>query len=355
MVNKLLLRILLLPFSLLFGIGVAVKALLYDVGLLSGVSFNIPVISVGNLTVGGAGKTPHVEYLIRLLSPYLQVAVLSRGYRRKTGGFRFARPQHTSDQVGDEPLLYARKYRNIVVAVSESRALGIPKLLQHRPDIKAILLDDAFQHRAVTPGLNILLTEFSDPFYNDWLLPAGRLREWPQAYKRADLVIVTKCPPDLSEEARDEMISKINPTPAQEVFFSRYVYYNPYAMWAPDNRLQITEAHEVLLICGIARTNYLLDYLHRTAGGVRIMEFEDHHVYTRYDLEMIIKHFGHMESPRKIVLTTEKDAMRLESFRDILDAHNMTIFILPIKVEFMFDDGKRFEACVKQHLLDFKV
>jgi tetraacyldisaccharide 4'-kinase len=206
MVDKWILRILLSPLALLFGIGVAIKSLAYKSGLLKGVSFSIPVINVGNLTVGGSGKTPHIEYLIRLLSPYLPVGTLSRGYKRKTKGFMLIRPGFNSDQAGDEPLLYARKYPGIAVSVCESRSIGIPKLLQSRPQTRVVLLDDAFQHRAINPNLNILLTEYDEPFYKDWLLPAGRLREWRGGYKRADLIIVTKCPADLPSEERDKRI-----------------------------------------------------------------------------------------------------------------------------------------------------
>jgi tetraacyldisaccharide 4'-kinase len=355
MVNKLILKLLLFPFSLLFGLGVAIKALLYEVGLLSGVKFSIPVINVGNLTVGGSGKTPHVEYVVRLLSPFIRVAILSRGYRRSTQGFRLAHPRQTSDDVGDEPLLYARKYRNIVVAVSESRALGVPKLLQHRPDIQTIVLDDAYQHRAITPSLNILLTTYSLPFYKDWLLPVGRLREWPSAYRRADAIIVTKCPVDLTPDERDVMIRRINPSERQPVFFSRYTYLDPYAMWAPQHRISLTEQHDVVLVCGIARTEYLLDYLHGVAGSVNMIQFEDHHIYSRYDLEMIEKHFAGMEGPDKIILTTEKDAMRLEPHRDFLLEHNLSVFILPIIVTFLFEDQQRFDSWIKRFLLEYKI
>lgn len=355
MVDKWFIKLLLSPLALLFGIGVAVKSLLYSTGLLKGVSFDIPVINVGNLTVGGAGKTPHVEYLIRLLSPYVPVATMSRGYKRKTKGFLIARPGHNSDQVGDEPLLYARKYPNVTVAVSESRVIGVPKLLQSRPSVRAIILDDAFQHRAIDPNLNILLTEFNDPFYKDWLLPAGRLREWRSGYRRADVIVVTKCPADLDVETKAEMIRKIDPFPHQRVFFSRYAYFDPYRMYQASVRTPITEDHEVLLICGIARTNYLLDYLHSRAGAVKLMQFEDHHVYTRHDLEMMKKYYDNMVGQKRMILTTEKDAMRLEVFRDFLSENNMHIDILPIMVEFLFDEGPLFDEWVKQFLLNFKV
>ena len=355
MFDKWFSRVLVSPIALLFGIGVGIKALLYKIGLLSGVKFSIPIVNVGNLTVGGAGKTPHVEYLIRLLGPFINVATMSRGYKRKTKGFMVVRPNHTSEQVGDEPLLYARKYRNIAVTVSESRSLGVPKLLQAAPAVQAIILDDAYQHRAITPHLNILLTEFNTPFYEDWLLPVGRLREWRAAYKRADLIIVSKCPPELSEIDRRNIVAKVAPLAHQRVFFSRYKYYDPYDMWSPQNRQRINEDHEVLLICGIARTNYLLDYLHDKAGSVKMLQYEDHHVYSRFDLERIKKYYDNMSrGANRLILTTEKDAMRLAPFRKMLITEQIPIYILPIEVVFLFDQFG-FDEEVKNFLLEFKV
>ena len=355
MTDKWFMRILLSPLALLFGIGVAIKGLLYETGLLKGVKFDIPIINVGNLTVGGSGKTPHVEYLINLLSPYLPLATLSRGYKRKTKGFLIARPGHNSDTVGDEPLMYARKYPQVTVAVSESRVIGVPKLLQSRPGIRAIILDDAYQHRAIQPNLNVLLTEHNDPFYNDWLLPAGRLREWRAGYQRADLIIVTKCPEDLSADEKVKIMARIDPYPDQRVFFSHYRYLTPYRMSQPSFRTVITQDHEILLICGIARTNYLLDYLNRHAGSVKLIQFEDHHVYTRHDLEMIKKYYDNMVGDKRLILTTEKDAMRLQAFMPWLSEQGMEVDILPIKVEFLFDEGPLFDEWVKQFLLNFKV
>ncbi len=355
MVDKWIKRILLSPFALLFGIGVAIKSLIYKVGLLKGVVFSIPVINVGNLTIGGAGKTPHVEYLIRLLSPYLPVGTLSRGYKRKTRGFMLIRPGFNSDQAGDEPLLYARKYPGVAVSVCESRSIGIPKLLQARPQTRVVLLDDAYQHMAIEPNLNILLTEYDEPFYEDWLLPAGRLREWRVGYQRADLIIVTKCPLVLSPLERDEILKKIKPVKDQRVFFSRYGYFAPYRMWDPQLRTEITDEHEVLLICGIAKTDYLLEYLNTKAGAVKLIQFEDHHVYTRRDLEMIKKYYDNMIGDKRMVLTTEKDAMRLEGFRDFFSEHNLQIDILPVQVSFLFDEGPKFDDWIQHFLLNFTV
>lgn len=355
MVDKWIKRILLSPFALLFGIGVMIKSFMYKTGLLRGVKFSIPVINVGNLNVGGSGKTPHVEYLIRLLSPYIPIATMSRGYKRKTTGFMLVRPGFTSDQVGDEPLMYARKYPGIAVSVSESRALGVPKLLQSRPRTRAVILDDAFQHRGVEPSMNILLTEYGDPFYDDWLMPSGRLREWRSGYRRADLIIVTKCPADISNEERQKIMQNIKPLPYQRVFFSQYKYFTPYRMWEHQQRFEIAKAHEVLLICGIARSEYLLEYLHTKSDSVKLLQFEDHHVYTRHDLEMMKKYYDNMMGTNRIILTTEKDAVRLEKHRDFFVENNMHLNILPIQVAFLFDEGPVFDDWMQQFLLNFKV
>ncbi len=221
MSDDIVIRILLLPFALLYGIGVGFRNLLYKVGLLKSVHFNLPVISVGNLSVGGAGKSPHIEYLIRWLDQYIGVAMLSRGYGRKTIGFQLVNTFNNSEQAGDEPLQIKRNFPNVPIAVGESRAFGVPELVKYHPETQCVLLDDAFQHLSVTPGMNILLTEFNRPFTRDWLLPAGRLREWRYEYRRADIIIVTKCPEDLSAQQRQRMLLEIDPFPRQRVYFSR--------------------------------------------------------------------------------------------------------------------------------------
>jgi tetraacyldisaccharide 4'-kinase len=233
MVDHWLLRVLLIPVSLLFGLAAATKNLLYRIGVFNSIRFDIPVITVGNLSVGGAGKTPHVEYLIRLLSPYVKPAVMSRGYGRNTSGFLLVSPGLQSDKSGDEPLIYARKYKNVPVAVSESRSIGIPLLLQRSPETQVVILDDAYQHRSVKPYINILLTECADPYYLDWPMPVGRLREWRTAAARADIIIVTKCPLTMTPEQRDMVLSRLSPKPHQSVYFSGYQYHPPYSVYAP--------------------------------------------------------------------------------------------------------------------------
>ena len=226
MIRNKILQILLSPFVLLYGGIVALRNGLYSQGLLKSIQFNVPVINVGNLSVGGSGKTPHVEYLIRSLSPFVHVATMSRGYKRKSRGYRLIERRDNAELAGDEPLLYKRKYPSVAVSVSESRALGIPKLLQQAPQTQVILLDDAFQHREVNPGLNILLTPYNSPFYKDFLLPVGKLREWRSAYKRSDIVLVTKCPRDLPVEESESMVHSIDPG-HRPVFFYHLSLWNP--------------------------------------------------------------------------------------------------------------------------------
>ena len=355
MVENWLLKILLFPFSLLFGMGVALKNLLYRTRMLNSVKFSVPVIGIGNLSIGGTGKTPHVEYLIRLLRPYLRTAVVSRGYGRKTSGFILVAPQHMSSDVGDEPLIYARKYRDVAVAVSESRSVGIPMLMQQRPGVQVMLLDDAFQHRSVTPYLNILLTEYGHPYFRDWLLPSGRLREWPVGAYRADLVIVTKCPLDLSEQARDTFLSKMRPAANQAVYFSGYRYHQPYAMYPPSPAIGLRDLESALIICGIARPDALFDYIASEVENVDMSSFEDHHVYQSEDLQLLETRFRNLPGERKVILTTEKDAVRLEPFGAFIKSHQLPVYILPIEVVFLFDRGPDFDRQIRQFLLAFRV
>lgn len=354
MIQKILVRILLSPLSLLYGIGVGLRNLFYAKRLLKGVEFNLPVISVGNLSVGGAGKSPHIEYLIRLLKDYLEIATLSRGYSRKTKGFLTVRPNMTAEQVGDEPLQFKRKFPDITVTVSESRTFAIPKIVMDKPGMQAILLDDAFQHRSVKPGLNILLTEFNHPFTRDYLLPAGRLREWRIAYKRADIIVVTKCPKVISVQEKNDMIAEIQPFSHQRIFFSYYDYFDPYYLMDHRYSTQMESDWDILLISAIARTDYLVEYLEETVNSVSVLEYEDHHYFSNYDVSQLKNNFERMASKKKIILTTEKDAMRLELHRSFIQEHQLPIFVIPVKVRFHFEEGPLFDQTIKDFLLNFK-
>jgi len=355
MIQHWLAKMLLFPFSLLYGLGVLIHTGLYRLGILKAMSFDVPVITVGNLSVGGAGKSPHIEYLVNSLQAYIRIATLSRGYRRKSRGFMVVEPQMNAEQAGDEPLQFKRKFPELLVAVAEDRALAIPNLMVEQPDTQLILLDDAFQHRAVKAGLNILLTEFDSPFTRDWLLPAGRLRELPAAYQRADIIIVTKCPPSVSAAERAQLLAELKPLPHQKVFFSYYRYLPPYFLFDRHTELQLSPELEVLFVSAIARTEYALAYLNKQVADVRVMEYEDHHYFSRYDIGQIHKAFERIETPSKVIITTEKDATRLELHRKYLRENQLPVFVLPVEVAFHFDQQQEFDATIRQFLLDFTV
>ena len=353
MVQTQIAKALLAPFSLLYGLGVSFRNWTYRRGIQKRISFSVPVISVGNLSVGGAGKSPHIEYLVRGLSPYLNIATLSRGYGRKTRGFRTVHPRADAEEVGDEPLQFARKFPDTFVTVAEERAFAIPEIMARRPETQLVLLDDAYQHLSVKPGLNILLTEWDRPFTRDYLLPSGRLREWRAGYERADVIIVSKCPRELDRGAADALIEEIAPLPHQQVFFSYYDYAAPYYLLDHRYRLRMEEDVSVLLISAIARTDYLVDYLKTQSPLVRSLDYEDHHYYDRRDLSLLKLRYDEMPGKHKAIVTTEKDAMRLELHREFIQRERLPVFVLPLAVRFHFGEGPAFDRLVRDYLLQF--
>lgn len=355
MVDQWILKILLSPLALLYGLVIAIRNGLYSLGLLRGVSFSLPVISIGNLSVGGTGKTPHTEYLVRILHEYLKLGIISRGYKRKTTGYLEVTPYSDASQVGDEPLQYKRKFPHIAVAVGESRSLAIPQLVRTYPDLQVILLDDAFQHREVDAGLNILLTEYNQLYTRDMLLPIGRLREWKSAAKRAEIIIVTKCPAILSDNERDAIEQEVKRYEDQLVFFSHYVYGNPYRMYNSGDRVSLHENLDVLLVTGIAGTDYIMKYVSDKCANVELMEYNDHHPYSDSDIGEIERSFHDMKKDRqRIILTTEKDATRLDAHRQLLLQRNLPVYILPLRVEFIGEEPEAFDDVIKDWLLNFK-
>ena len=354
MIRQKLIQILLFPLTILYGLGITLRNGLYSQGLLKSARFNLPVIGVGNLSIGGAGKTPHVEYLIRLLSPNLRVATLSRGYKRKNKGFRIVSRNDNSLTVGDEPLQYFLKYQEAVVAVSESRSVGIPLLLSKRPDIQTILLDDSYQHRSVTPSLNILLTEYKKPYNEDILLPSGRLREWRSSADRADVVVVTKCPDSILDNQLVDFRDQLSLLPGQYLFFSRYVYGNPYPLLG-GTPLSLNRFKEVVLISAIAQADDLHEYVGKSVEHVHSMPYEDHHYFSPHEMSLLKLQYEQMESGTGAIITTEKDATRLILHRDYIIEHQLPIYILPVRVDFLFDEKGRFDELVKNHLMSFRV
>jgi tetraacyldisaccharide 4'-kinase len=347
--------VILLPFALLFGLIGIIRNALYDTKVIRPVRFSVPTIGIGNLVVGGTGKSPHIEYLVKLLSPYIDVASLSRGYGRKTTGNREVLQNSTSEEVGDEALVLKMKYPDLGVFVGAQRALAIPEVMQKRPDTNLILLDDIFQHRSVVPFENILLTEYDLPFYNDFLLPVGALREISNGSKRADTIIVTKCPPSISQEQEEMMINKIKPLPHQKVFFSAFNYGHPYRLFNPNQRVALTDKLDVVLFSAIAGTDYLMNYLKTKAGTIHSFEYPDHHFFTSQEMGTLKQTFDDLKADQKIILTTEKDAVRLALHRKYIVDSQLPIFILPAEVTFIGSNGKEFDGHIKSRLMEFKV
>ncbi len=353
MVQNILFRILVSPFALLYGFGVWIHHAIYRLGLLKSTSYSIPVIGVGNLTVGGAGKTPHVEYFLRWLQEHLEISVLSRGYKRKTKGFREVFSGSQVDEVGDEPLQYKRKFPEAGVFVSESRVLGIPNIIRTRHDTQVILLDDVYQHLAVKPGVNMLLTEYDNLFTNDYLLPVGRLREWRSGYQRADSIVISKCPSDLDQATRERIRDQIKPAAHQRLFFSHYKYGSLYQLLYPSVRINLQPDMSVIIISGIARVGTLLAHVEEKAGYVKSIEYGDHHEFSKYEVAQLKEHYDRMEGTQKIIVTTEKDAVRLEKHRLYLQQNQLPVFVLPVSVTFGADEVA-FKTYIKDFLLGFK-
>lgn len=341
-------KIILYPFALIYGSIVWLRNRLYDTGFFSSISFSVPVISVGNLSVGGTGKTPHVEYLIRLLQYQHKVATMSRGYKRRTQGFLLADENANALRIGDEPMQYHMKYPEVAVSVAEERITGIPRLLQLQPNVDVILLDDAYQHRSVKPGVNILITDFSKPFYDDYILPYGRLREKRVAYKRADIIIVSKSPTSLSLPEANEIKQKIAPLSHQKVFFSFIQYDKPYDLFT--NEFVSLQGENTLLVCCIARPESLIAHLKQTVQEVHTLPYADHHYFLSKDLEEIKETYNNWQVTNKVIVTTEKDATRLYLHAEKLREWNIDIVVLPIKVDMLFNEGSHFDELVTSYV-----
>lgn len=343
-----LFRFLVYPLALLYGAIVWLRNRVYDTGFASSIEFDVPVISVGNLSVGGTGKTPHIEYLVRLLQYQYRVATMSRGYKRYTQGFMLAGVDTNARMIGDEPMQYHIKFPDLVVCVAEERLTGIPQLLLNRPDVEVILLDDAYQHRSVKPGLNILITDLSNPFYEDHILPFGRLRENRGAYKRADVIIVSKCPPGLDTAGANEITRHINPLSHQQVFFTAIQYDAPYNFFTGE-QVDIKNANAILVCC-IARPEPLVEYLNTHTNDVHVLSYPDHHYFNDKDTEEIKDTYDNWKVENKIIITTEKDAARLHLLADTIKEWNIPIVVLPIKVAVLFGKQQEFDTIVNAYI-----
>jgi tetraacyldisaccharide 4'-kinase len=333
-------RFLLFPFAILYDVITTIRNFLFDVGVLKSTSFQIPVIVVGNLSVGGTGKTPQIEYLIRILKDRFKVAVLSRGYKRKTQDFVLLNSSHNALDVGDEPLQYFKKFKKIHVAVNADRVEGIKKLIKSTaPEI--ILLDDAYQHRKIKGSFYILLTKFDAIFTNDFLLPTGNLRERSAGANRTDIIIVTKCPQYLSDLQQEEIRIKLKKF-HKKIFFTTISYGN---ILSSDKKIQVSELNEysILLITGIANPAPLVDFLANKNKNFKHLEYADHHHFSSAEIDKIKKEFDEIKSNKKIILTTEKDYTRLcEELKNL--------FFIEIETRFLGIQNKGFDEIIKAHI-----
>lgn len=337
-----LLRWLLYPVSLIYGSVTFLRNKFYDWGIFK--SFQIPEksICVGNLSTGGTGKTPHVAYIADFLKDRYNTAILSRGYGRNTRGFQWVKTNSSASEVGDEPLFYALKFpSNVQVAVCEKRADGVQRIKQDHPENDLIILDDAFQHRAVRAGFNILLTDLKRPFYGDHMLPTGNLREWRSGKKRADCVIVTKCPSDLDTASRKVIKKKIG-TDTERIFFSRISYGGPIAF-----SQEVESPMNVLLVTGIANAAPLVEHL-KNNYHLEHLEYSDHYAFTAADIQEIHQKFDTFAPEPKIILTTEKDFMRLKDQVSNGQADKYPWYYQPITVE--IEEEEKFKALINRYV-----
>lgn len=341
---------LLLPFSLIYGLIVYLRNWMFDKNILRSATFNLPLICIGNLAVGGTGKSPMVEFLIAKLKNSYNVAILSRGYKRKTSGYTLATDQSTALEIGDEPMQFYNKFPDVTVAVGEERVVAIPQLLHDKPGTRVIILDDAFQHRSVKAGFNILLTDYNNLFTRDWFLPTGDLRDQQKSARRADIIVVTKCPQDLSLAEKNQLIKEVKPGPGQQIFFTAISYGKPYQVITRRPWLEVKTA-EILLITGIANPGQLKKYLEEKFNGFDELAFSDHHIFTIDDLKYILKKFDQIQSPGKILLTTEKDAVRLQKFSQQL--RELPFYVMPIQPVFLFHEENQFTRLITTFIQEF--
>lgn len=346
------LRKLLYPLALIYGAVAALRRCLFRCGLKKTYIPEIPTIGVGNLSVGGTGKTPHVEYLTRLLSKNYNIATLSRGYRRESRGFVLANElpakQVNVQNIGDEPLQFHTKFPSLKVAVDEKRKDGIEQLCRHCPDLQAIILDDCYQHLPVTPHCRILITEYEAPYCDDLPLPAGNLREMKTAARFADIIIVSKCPEYLSSDEANVLKNRLKPLANQKVFFTKMVYGNPYGLNSSTDSNNIDQNTEVVLLTAIAHPEPLVDYCKNHYKLIKHYRFPDHHYFSEEELQNIKNQYFNIDDSHRILLTTEKDSMRLlynENLKDMVAA--LPLFALPIEPCFLFDGGDTFDEAVR--------
>lgn len=344
----------LMPLSWLYGLAMDIRNALFDWRVLPSEAYSIPIINVGNITMGGTGKTPHVEYLIRLLSSRYRVAVLSRGYRRRTRGYLLATTTSAVHEIGDEPWQIKQKFPDIHVAVDVNRRRGITRLMSDDAtrDVEVILLDDAFQHRYVKAGQNILLIDYRRLISDDCLLPAGNLRERASSSQRATMAIVTKCPPHIPAISYRAVMLSLSLRPYQQLFFSTFTYGTLRQLWG-EGELELSDLRNddihVLLLTGIGNPWQMEQDVRCFAQHVKMLTFPDHHYYTHGDAELIWRALAALPKPR-VVITTEKDAARLRQLRCLDEEVRQAVYVLPVKVDFMREEREKFDETILDYV-----
>ena len=351
-------KFLLYPISGIYGLIISIRNFLYDYKLFKSTEFEIPVISIGNITVGGTGKTPHTEYLVNLLRKQFIVTTISRGYKRKTKGYQEVQIDSLASAIGDEPLQIKTKFSDIQVIVDEKRVHAIKKIqiqdAAELPDV--ILLDDAFQHRSVSPGINILLIDFNRPIDKDQLLPVGRLREARWQMRRANVIIYTKCPQEISPITRRIIMKDVNLRPYQNLFFTT-MFYQPLTPVFPDSAIDTpklaSDSVSVLLVTGIANPEHLRKYLSNFSDDISDLKFPDHHNFNNSNIQQIEQKFAAIGSENKIIITTEKDSMRLKDM-DLSSNLKEHLFYIPLKIKFLDSEGKNFDEKIVTYVRENK-
>ena len=344
------------PLSWLYGLGVKLRNFLFDTGIRKSQKFKTPVISIGNITVGGTGKTPHVEYLVRLLQDHLRVAVLSRGYKRKSSGFVIAGDSTTMSDIGDEPFQMKQKFPKVTIAVDRNRVHGINCLTDNdskKSNIDVVLLDDAFQHRQVKPGINILLVDYHRLIIYDKLLPAGRLREPLKGKDRADIVIVTKCPKDLKPMEYRVITKAMNLYPYQQLYFSTLDYEELQPVFKDTKELKSKKdlkTQNILLLTGIASPRQMNEDLKPIVKSITPLTFSDHHSFSPNDVELLNATFAEMPSP-KCIITTEKDAARLQTTEGTSDEVRKNLYKLPVRISIIQNQEEAFNQHIMSYVL----
>jgi tetraacyldisaccharide 4'-kinase len=349
-------NILLYPLSLIYGMITGIRNFLFDSGILVSREFPIPVICVGNITVGGTGKTPHTEYITGLLTKDFRVAVLSRGYKRKSRDFRITSSSSLVRDIGDEPIQMFRKFPEVLVAVDRKRVHGVEKIIEEKPETDVIIMDDGFQHRSLTPGFSVLLSDFERLFVRDHMMPFGNLRESKGNMRRADIILITKSPENISPIQRRLIVKEIDKAPYQNLYFTSITYNTPVPVF--DNGYgkmtgkDVSEFNNpgIVLVTGIANPQLLKDYLGNTIREIVHLSYPDHYNFKEKDIQQISDAYYELKSPVKYIFTTEKDAVRLREFTNIAEEIRSVMFYVPVGIHFLNDDKEEFDNLIVDYV-----